>query len=80
VYIEAIGRSVENFKEMVNNNNGLNISHPQIRFFKGENYCFGSIKMKTLFLSEELWNLVGKCYIEPTDTHDIVGLTQVQRD
>jgi hypothetical protein len=43
--------SAINFKKMANNNNGLNISQPQIPIFKGENYGFWSIKMKTLFLS-----------------------------
>jgi hypothetical protein len=51
VQIEAIGRSVENFEQMTNDNNGLNISDPRIQIFKGENYGFWSIKMTTLFLS-----------------------------
>jgi hypothetical protein len=53
---------------------------PQIPIFKGENYGFWSIKMKTLFLSQELWDLVENGYTEPTNAQAIVGLTQVQRD
>jgi hypothetical protein len=51
VQIEAISRSVENFEQMTNDNNRLNISDPRIKTFKGENYGFWSIKMTTLFLS-----------------------------
>jgi hypothetical protein len=36
--------------------------------------------MKTLFLSQELWDLVENGYTEPVDAQAIVGLTQVQRD
>jgi len=64
VHIEAIGRSARIFKEMANKNNGINVSQPQTPIFKGENYGFGSIKMKTLFLPQELWDLVENVYTE----------------
>jgi len=38
--------------------NNMNISQPQIPMFKGENFGFWSIKMKTLFLSQDLWDFV----------------------
>ncbi|KAL8135850.1 hypothetical protein AgCh_010453 [Apium graveolens] len=39
-----------------------NISHAMIPQFSGESYDFWSIKMRTLFKSMELWNLVEKGY------------------
>lgn len=48
----------------VNNNNSVNVSQPSIPIFKGENYEFWSIKMKTLFKSQELWDLVENGYSE----------------
>lgn len=66
MHFEAIGMSDGNFKKIMHNSpNGLNISHRQIPIFKGENYGFGGIKMKTLFLSHELWDYVENGYIEP---------------
>jgi len=38
--------------------NNMNISQPQIPVFQGENFGFWSIKMKTLFLSQDLWDFV----------------------
>ncbi|KAF7816710.1 rust resistance kinase Lr10-like [Senna tora] len=43
--------------------NGISSStQPLIPFFKGENYEFWSIKMRTLFMSQELWELVEHGY------------------
>ncbi|KAK2976681.1 hypothetical protein RJ640_004282 [Escallonia rubra] len=39
-------------------NGSANVSQPLIPIFKGESYEFWSIKMKTLFKSQELWDLV----------------------
>eukprot|EP00252_Welwitschia_mirabilis_P024163 TRINITY_DN705_c0_g1_i1.p1 TRINITY_DN705_c0_g1~~TRINITY_DN705_c0_g1_i1.p1 ORF type:complete len:205 (+),score=47.53 TRINITY_DN705_c0_g1_i1:749-1363(+) len=36
----------------------VNVSQPQIRIFKGDSYKFWSIKMKTLFRSQDLWDFV----------------------
>ncbi|XP_078149674.1 uncharacterized protein LOC144544991 [Carex rostrata] len=38
--------------------NTVNVTQPTIPLFKGENYEFWSIKMKTLFKSHGLWDLV----------------------
>ncbi|GAV61290.1 DUF4219 domain-containing protein/UBN2 domain-containing protein [Cephalotus follicularis] len=38
--------------------NGSNLQQSMIPIFKGENYEFWSIKMKTLFRSQELWEIV----------------------
>ncbi|GKE88173.1 hypothetical protein Tco_1565648 [Tanacetum coccineum] len=34
----------------------INVSQPQIPIFKGDSYEFWSIKMKTLFRSQDLWD------------------------
>ena len=40
------------------NNNTVSVSQPLVPIFKGDNYQFWSIKMKTLFISYDLWDLV----------------------
>lgn len=54
--------------------NNMNISQPQILMFKGENFVFLSIKMKTLFLSQDLWDFVENGYTE-TDAHTLARYT-----
>jgi hypothetical protein len=44
VQIEAIGRSAGNFKEMANNNNGLNISSLKYQSLKVRIMVFGALK------------------------------------
>ncbi|GKF22169.1 hypothetical protein Tco_0074491, partial [Tanacetum coccineum] len=43
---------------MASNNTLVNVSQPQIPIFKGDSYEFWSIKMKTLFKSQGLWEFV----------------------
>ncbi|GJS29783.1 retrovirus-related pol polyprotein from transposon TNT 1-94 [Tanacetum coccineum] len=45
---------------MTTSNSSVNVSQPQIPVFKGDSYEFWSIKMKTLFRSQNLWDLVDK--------------------
>ncbi|GKB15468.1 hypothetical protein Tco_0849391 [Tanacetum coccineum] len=45
---------------MTTSNSSVNVSQPQIPVFKGDSYEFWSIKMKTLFRSQDLWDLVDK--------------------
>ncbi|GKC99250.1 hypothetical protein Tco_1169525 [Tanacetum coccineum] len=45
---------------MTTSNSSVNVSQPQIPVFKRDSYEFWSIKMKTLFRSQDLWDLVGK--------------------
>ena len=42
----------------------MSISQPTLPIFKGENYGFWSIKMRTLFKSQDLWDLVENGYQE----------------
>lgn len=46
---------------MANNPNGVGFSQPMIPIFWGSNYKW-SIRMKTLFISLDLWNLVERGY------------------
>lgn len=49
-------------------NNGVNpASQPLIPIFKGEKYHRWSIKMKTMFKSQELWEIVETGYAEPRE-------------
>ncbi|KAG8649243.1 hypothetical protein MANES_08G076035v8 [Manihot esculenta] len=52
---------------MASNDNIVSISQSTISIFKGENFEFWSIKMKTLFKSQNLWELVEKGYLEPDE-------------
>eukprot|EP01018_Ginkgo_biloba_P039433 Gb_15074 [translate_table: standard] len=51
----------------------------QIPQFTGENYEYWSIKMKTLPLSQDLWELVEGGFYEPTDQNALNALTSDQR-
>nr|KAJ0214204.1 hypothetical protein LSAT_V11C400219390 [Lactuca sativa] len=52
------------FVLMAQNLNTINMSHPQIPIFKVDFYEFWSTKMKTLFKSQDLWDLVENGYAE----------------
>ena len=47
--------------------NAISSSQPLILVFNGEKYEFWSIKMKTLFKSQDLWDLIENGYSEPDD-------------
>ncbi|KAG8490935.1 hypothetical protein CXB51_014723 [Gossypium anomalum] len=49
---------------MASNQNGVNLSQPLVPIFQGSNYGVWSTKMKTLFLSQDLWDLVENGYGE----------------
>lgn len=49
---------------MASASSSVNISQPQIPVFKGESYEFWSIKMSTLFKSQDLWDYVENGYSE----------------
>ena len=46
---------------------GSSIAQPQIPIFSGKNYEFWAIKMKTLFYSQGIWDLIEKGFNEPQD-------------
>ncbi|KAG8635857.1 hypothetical protein MANES_16G066750v8 [Manihot esculenta] len=50
---------------MVSNGNAVSISQSVIPVFKDENFEFWNIKTKTLFKSQDLWDLVEKVYPDP---------------
>ncbi|KAL4273024.1 hypothetical protein GQ457_13G009660 [Hibiscus cannabinus] len=52
---------------METNGNVVNVSQLSIPVFNGGSYEFWSIKMKTLFKSQDLWDLVENGYTEPDE-------------
>ncbi|KAL4367130.1 hypothetical protein GQ457_05G027260 [Hibiscus cannabinus] len=54
----------DSFFLMASNSLGVNISQPAISVFQGNNYDVWSTKMETLFISQDLWELVEKGYSE----------------
>ena len=47
-----------------------------VSIFTGENYDYWSVKMKTFFGSQDLWDIVEEGFIAPTDT---LTLTAAQK-
>jgi hypothetical protein len=58
------------------NTSNLNWSSVQVPIFSGENYEFWCIKMKTLFVSIDLWDMVESGYQMPESTS---SLTEAQQ-
>ena len=56
---------------------GSSIAQPQIPIFSGKNYESWAIKMKTLFFSQGIWDLIEKGFNEPQDEF---ALSQVEKD
>ena len=56
------------------------LTQPQIPQFNGKNYEYWSIKMKTLFCLQELWDLVENGFIEQPDQKAYNALLQAQKD
>lgn len=54
---------------MVSNGSAVSVSQPSLPIFKGENYEFWSTKMKTLFKSQDLWDLAENGYMDPEQEH-----------
>lgn len=57
---------------MANSSGSGNNPQPTIPLFAGENYDFWSIKMKTLFKSQDLWEIVDKGYSDPDSDANIL--------
>ena len=47
--------------------NDNSMSQPLIPIFSSKSYEFWSIKMKTLFKSQDLWDLIENGYADPDD-------------
>ena len=52
---------------MASNDNAMSVAQPLIPVFKGEGYGFWSIRMMTLFKSQDLWDLVEQGYADPDE-------------
>ncbi|GJT92096.1 hypothetical protein Tco_1080941 [Tanacetum coccineum] len=64
---------------MTTSNSSVNVSQPQIPVFKGDSYEFWSIKMKTLFRSQDLWDLVDKGCADST-SEETTNMENQKRD
>ena len=53
-----------------------NTSQPKIPIFNGKNYDVWSVKVRTLFCSQDLWDLVEKGFVEPKDHTAYQALSQ----
>ena len=56
---------------------GSSIAQPQISIFSGKNYEFWAIKMKILFFSQGIWDLIENGFNEPQDES---ALSQDEKD
>ena len=57
-----------------------NLTQPQIPQFNWKIYEYWSIKIKTLFCSQELWDLVDNGFTDPLDQATYNALSQAQKD
>jgi hypothetical protein len=58
---------------MASTSSNVNWSNVQVPIFSGENYDFWSIKMKTLFVSIDLWEMVESGYEIPESTSSLTN-------
>lgn len=61
---------------MASSSNQMGTQQPFIPIFDGENYDFWSVKMKTIFLSFDLWEYIEDGFDEP---EDITALPEAQK-
>eukprot|EP00253_Pinus_taeda_P002334 PITA_02334 len=59
---------------------GTGLTNSQLPQFNGKNHSDWSIKMKTLFASQGIWELVETGYVEPVDATALAALTTAERD
>ena len=56
---------------MASNGSSLSISQPTIPILNGESYQFWSTKTKTLFKSQDLWDLVENGFANPDEENPL---------
>eukprot|EP00253_Pinus_taeda_P022594 PITA_22594 len=59
---------------------GTGLTNSQLPQFNGKNHNDWSIKMKALFASQGIWELVDTGYVEPADATALAALTTTERD
>eukprot|EP00253_Pinus_taeda_P018397 PITA_18397 len=59
---------------------GTCLTNSQLPQFNGKNHSYWSIKMKALFASQGIWELVEFGYAEPVDATALAPLTAAERD
>ncbi|KAF8393836.1 hypothetical protein HHK36_020034 [Tetracentron sinense] len=60
------------------NNTNTSVQQPPFPVFHGENYDFWCVKMKTLFLSYDLWEFVEDGFEEPEDAETLSNARKQQ--
>ncbi|GJZ79695.1 retrovirus-related pol polyprotein from transposon TNT 1-94 [Tanacetum coccineum] len=65
---------------MASNITTVNVSQPQIPIFKGDSYEFWSIKMKTLFKSQDLWDFVESGFPEEESSDNARQKENLKKD
>ncbi|KAK2969744.1 hypothetical protein RJ640_015888 [Escallonia rubra] len=65
---------------MATGGNSVNFSQSLIPIFKDENFEFWSIKMKTLFKSQDLWELVENGYADPDEENNNILKENKKKD
>eukprot|EP00253_Pinus_taeda_P020343 PITA_20343 len=59
---------------------GTGLTNSQLPQFNGKNHSDWSLKMKALFASQGIWDLVETRYVEPADATALAALTAAERD
>ncbi|KAF8394079.1 hypothetical protein HHK36_020284 [Tetracentron sinense] len=59
-------------------NTNTNVQQPPFPIFDGENYDFWCVKMKTLFLSYDIWEIVEEGYEEPENVETLSNARKQQ--
>lgn len=59
---------------MSNGTSTLNLSQSLVPVFSGENYRFWTIKIKTFFISQDLWDLVENGYTDAEKSSEVKEL------
>ena len=65
---------------MAGGSTSTSMGNTQLSQFNGRNYDYWGITMRTLFSSQNLWELVEDCLEEPIDEQAFNTLTQEEKD
>eukprot|EP00253_Pinus_taeda_P036700 PITA_36700 len=65
---------------MSNTSTGMGMFNTQLPQFNGKNYDYWAITMRTLFASQDLWELVEDGFEEPIDENEFNRLTPAEKD
>ena len=61
------------------NNSTFSYSQNIVPIFEGENYGYWHVQMKTLFISQDLWEIVEDAFLEPESPEVLATWTQTKQ-